>query len=128
LHQGASSGALGQIETLNQEITAIKETEKSLRKTQEDLEKSSQAIKTSSELQDLLFKNTQLELEEIKQQYEANKTLLSDKIKELNEVKTSLKLKLKKVKTMARVLQNASDTLADTILLNEEQRVTFRRQ
>lgn len=79
-----------QINTLKSEISKLNDTEKALRATQIELELTAKTLKGSIEEQSQVLENTQKELEQVVLAYKDNQNQLSDKIKELDEVKVKM--------------------------------------
>ena len=76
-----------QINILKSEIIELTDTEKALRATQIELELTAKTLKGSIEEQSQVLGNTQKELDQVVLAYKDNQNQLSDKIKELDEVK-----------------------------------------
>ncbi len=115
-----------QISTLKSEISKLTDTEKALRATQIDLELTAKTLKGSIEEQSQVLENTQKELEQVVLAYKDNQNQLSDKIKELDEVKVKMSKEVDQAQTLSLVLRSTVEALSKTVIADEEQRTSFQ--
>ncbi len=115
-----------QINTLKSEISTLNDTEKALRATQIELELTAKTLKGSIEEQSQVLENTQKELEQVVLAYKDNQNQLSDKIKELDEVKVTMSKEVDQAQTLSLVLRSTVDALSKTVIADEEQRTSFQ--
>ena len=115
-----------QINTLKSEISKLTDTEKVLRATQIDLELTAKTLKDSIEEQSQVLENTQKELEQVVLAYKDNQNQLSDKIKELDEVKVKMSKEVDQAQTLSLVLKSTVEALSKTVIADEEQRTSFQ--
>ncbi|HHY0630073.1 TPA: LegC2/C7 family Dot/Icm T4SS effector [Legionella pneumophila] len=115
-----------QINTLKSEISKLTDTEKALRATQIELELTTKTLKGSIEEQSQVLENTQKELEQVVLAYKDNQNQLSDKIKELDEVKVKMSKEVDQAQTLALVLRSTVEALSKTVIADEEQRTSFQ--
>lgn len=113
---------------LDTEIQAAAEASASLQKTKEDLEQvSGQLNSTVTEQSDLLDKN-QKELQRIMEAYDASQLELTQKITELDLVKTDLGFQLDQARNVAKILQDSVLALSGTLITNNEDRQLFQQK
>ncbi|KTD71610.1 inclusion membrane protein A [Legionella steelei] len=115
-----------QINTLKSEISKLSDTEKALRATQIDLELTAKTLKGSIEEQSQVLENTQKELEQVVLAYKDNQNQLSDKIKELDEVKVKMSKEVDQAQSLSLVLRSTVEALSKTVIADEEQRTSFQ--
>ncbi|WP_133137685.1 LegC2/C7 family Dot/Icm T4SS effector [Legionella rowbothamii] len=115
-----------QINTLKSEISKLSDTEKALRAIQIELELTAKTLKGSIEEQSQVLENTQKELEQVVLAYKDNQNQLSDKIKELDEVKVKMSKEVDQAQTLSLVLKSTVEALSKTVIADEEQRTSFQ--
>ncbi|CZP46200.1 LegC2/C7 family Dot/Icm T4SS effector [Legionella pneumophila] len=115
-----------QINTLKSEISKLNDTEKALRATQIELELTAKTLKGSIEEQSQVLENTQKELEQVVLAYKDNQNQLSDKIKELDEVKVKMSKEVDQAQSLSLVLRSTIEALSKTVIADEEQRTSFQ--
>ena len=115
-----------QINSLKSEISKINDTEKALRATQIELELTAKTLKGSIEEQSQVLENTQKELEQVVLAYKDNQNQLSEKIKELDEVKVKMSKEVDQAQTLSLVLRSTVEALSKTVIADEEQRTSFQ--
>lgn len=115
-----------QIKTLTLNINNLTDTEKKLRETQIDLELTATTLKDSNNAQSQLLEITQKEIDKVVHEYKENQSQLSDKIKELDEVKLKMSKELDQAQSLSLVLRSTVDALAQTVIADEEQRTSFQ--
>lgn len=115
-----------QINTLKSEISKLNDTEKALRATQIELELTAKTLKGSIEEQSQVLEITQKELEQVVLAYKDNQNQLSEKIKELDEVKVKMSKEVEQAQTLSLVLRSTVEALSKTVIADEEQRTSFQ--
>ncbi|MHA3124352.1 LegC2/C7 family Dot/Icm T4SS effector (plasmid) [Legionella pneumophila] len=115
-----------QIKTLKSQISELNDTEKALRATQIELELTAKTLKGSIEEQSQVLENTQKELERVVLAYKDNQNQLSDKIKELDEVKVKMSKEVDQAQSLSLVLRSTVEALSNTVIADEEQRTSFQ--
>ncbi|HHF7380179.1 TPA: LegC2/C7 family Dot/Icm T4SS effector [Legionella anisa] len=115
-----------QINTLKSEISKLSDTEKALRAIQIELELTAKTLKGSIEEQSQVLENTQKELEQVVLAYKDNQNQLSDKIKELDEVKVKMSKEIDQAQSLSLVLRSTVEALSKTVIADEEQRTSFQ--
>lgn len=117
-----------QVKTLTAQVNNLTDTEKNLRLTQEDLENTTKKLKDAAQEQSELLEDTQKKLEQAIQDYKENQTLLSDKIKELDEVKVRMGKDIEYARSIGLVLGATIDEFSAAMIQGEEQRVAFKER
>ena len=107
-----------QIKTLTEHTQRLNDTAQQLNTTKIDLENTVDVLKGTINEQTQLLNKRQKELE--------NACLkLSEKISELHLVKTAMGLEINKSQKITAVLKETVASLADTVFLDEQQRIAF---
>ena len=117
-----------QINTLKSEIIELTDTEKALRATQVDLEQSATTLKGSIDEQSQVLENTQKELEKVVQAYKENQNQLSDKIKELDDIKEKMGKEVEQARAVGLVLSGTVETFSNMVIQDKEQRAAFLKR
>ncbi|MCZ4786701.1 hypothetical protein O6D23_02890 [Legionella pneumophila] len=115
-----------QIKTLKSQISNLTDTEKKLRATQIELEHTATTLNGSIEEQSQLLDNTKKELDKVVKEYKENQNQLSDKIKELDEVKIKMTKEVDQAQTLSLVLRSTVEALSQTVIADEEHRAAFQ--
>ncbi|CAM2859166.1 LegC2/C7 family Dot/Icm T4SS effector [Legionella worsleiensis] len=117
-----------EVTSLSDQVELFVATQKLLRETRDDLEKSAEKLKESVETQtELLVKNQEL-LDKVKQEYQKNEQQLSAKVAELQAVKTQMDEQIQQATIVSVTLQGAVQTMAGTLLNNEQEKAQFQQR
>ena len=117
-----------QIKTLKSQINELTDTEKALRATQIELELTSKRLKDSNDAQSQALENTQRQLEQVAQAYKENQNQLSDKIKELDNVKEKMGKEVEQARAVGLVLSGTVETFSNMVIQDKEQRAAFQKR
>ncbi|RUR18992.1 hypothetical protein ELY21_05565 [Legionella sp. km535] len=117
-----------EVTSLTTQVELFVKTQSLLRETRNDLEQSAEKLKSSVEVQtELLAKNQEL-LDQVKEDYKKNEQQLNDKIAELLAVKNAMDKQIQQATLVSTTLQGAVETMAGTLVQDEEKRAHFQKQ
>ncbi|CEG59123.1 LegC2/C7 family Dot/Icm T4SS effector [Legionella fallonii] len=117
-----------QIKSLKSQINELTDTEKALRATQIELELTAKTLKGSIEGQSQALENTQKELEQVVKAYKENQNQLSDKIKELDDIKEKMGKEVEQARAVGLVLSGTVKTFSNIVIQDKEQRAAFQKR
>ncbi|MFO8785463.1 hypothetical protein SDB96_15520 [Legionella pneumophila serogroup 1] len=117
-----------QIKSLKSQINELTDTEKALRVTKIELELTAKKLKDSIDAQSQALENTQNELEHVVHAYKENQIQLSDKIKELNDVKEKMGKEVEQARAVGLVLSGTVETFSNMVIQDKEQRAAFQKR
>ncbi|EHL30548.1 hypothetical protein [Legionella drancourtii] len=114
-----------EINQLTGKIATLNTTEGELRVVRDGLNKTLEELKGTSGAQSVVLQQTQAQLNEVQQKYEQNHSTLSERIEELETLRSKLETDLKIAKNLANTLSDTVTVFTGTLRFNEEQRTLF---
>ncbi|STX50599.1 inclusion membrane protein A [Legionella busanensis] len=116
------------LETLSNQVEVFVFTEKLLRETQEKLEQEAERLRQTAVENEELLKKNELELLQVRKDYDKSRQQLNEKVTELVNVKTSMEIEVKKAKDVSITLQNTVKTLSNAVIDDNNQREVFQKK
>ncbi|WP_131781055.1 LegC2/C7 family Dot/Icm T4SS effector [Legionella gresilensis] len=116
------------LETLSNQVEIFVLTEKLLRGTQEKLEQEAARLRQTAADSEELLKKNELELMQVRKDYEKSREQLNEKVAELAYVRLSMEAEVKKAKDVATTLQTTVKTLSGTVIDDNNKREFFQKK
>ncbi|KTD46442.1 LegC2/C7 family Dot/Icm T4SS effector [Legionella quateirensis] len=117
-----------EVTSLTAQVEIFVATQSLLRETRDDLDKSAKKLKESVEAQTELLVENQVLLDKVKVEYQKNEQQLSAKVAELQAVKDAMDKQIQQATIVSTTLQGAVETMAGTMVQDEEKRARFQQQ
>ena len=115
-----------QVQDLTAQVAALKEAGQTLEELKKELEQKNTNLQNSLESQTELLQKNQAELERVTEEFKTNNNQLSEKITELEAVKTKMGLDIEQSKKVANALKAAVSTFSDAVIADSEHRASFQ--
>ncbi|MCZ4798211.1 hypothetical protein [Legionella pneumophila] len=91
-------------------------------------ELTSKTLKCSNDAQSPALENTQKELQQVVQAYKENQNQLSNKIKELDDIKEKMGKEVEQARAVGLVLSGTVETFSNMVIQDKEQRAAFQKR
>ncbi|WP_419420302.1 LegC2/C7 family Dot/Icm T4SS effector [Legionella sp. D16C41] len=116
------------LRVLSDQLEVFIETEKLLRATQEKLEQEAERLRQSALESEELLKKNELELTQVRKEYERSRQQLNEKVAELCDLNSSMEIEVKKAKEVASTLQTTVKTLSGAVIEDNNHREVFQKR
>ncbi|MBL7480210.1 LegC2/C7 family Dot/Icm T4SS effector [Legionella bononiensis] len=117
-----------EVTSLTAQVELFVATQSLLRETRDDLDNAAKKLEESVEAQTELLVQNQSLLDTVRKEYQKNEEQLSAKIAELQAVTDEMDKKIKQANIVSTTLGGAVETMAQTLLQDEEKQAQFKKQ